>query len=147
MSVLFGDTNIVDDEEMSSQGSVHSPSVVTREGTQLQSLVIQQTIPSPGSPLHPQSAVPHVAPTLQSSIVGTPSAFATTVPVVNGSEPSGSVAPTVPVGVQMLEETKAAFGKVSSTFQDMSARHGQIQGNLQSLATTVAALSQAKREE
>ena len=76
-----------------------------------------------------------------------PSIFATTVPVVSGSEPSGSVTPTVPVGVPTLEETKAAFGEVSSAFQDMSAKHGQIQGNLQSLAMTVAALSQAKREE
>ena len=145
--MIGGDTNIVDDEEMSSQGSVHSPSVGTGDGTQVQSFVTQQTLPSPGSPLRPQSPVPRAAPTLQSSVVGMPSAFATTVPVVSGSEPSGSVTPTVPVGVPTLEETKAAFGEVSSAFQDMSARHGQIQGNLQSLATTVAALSQAKREE
>ena len=46
-----------------------------------------------------------------------------------------------------MEEMKAAFGEVSSEFQDMLAKHGQIQGNLQSLGTTVATLSQAKREE
>ena len=95
MSVIGGDTNIVDDEEMSSQGSVHSPSVGTGDGTQVQSFVTQQTLPSPGSPLRPQSPVPRAAPTLQSSVVGTPSVFATTVPVVSGSEPSGSVTPIV----------------------------------------------------
>ena len=147
MSVLGGDANIVDDEEMSSQSSVHSPSVVTGEGTQVPSLVTQQTLSSPGSPLRPQSPVPRAAPTMQSSIVGTPSALATTVPVGSGNEPSGSIAPMVPIGVPTLEQTKAAFGEVSSAFQDMSAKHGQIQGNLQSLATTVAALSQAKKEE
>ena len=47
----------------------------------------------------------------------------------------------VPVEVPMLEETKAAFGEVSSAFQDMLAKHGQIQGNLQILASTVATLS------
>ena len=32
MSVHGGEANIVDDEEMSSQGSVHSPFAVTSEG-------------------------------------------------------------------------------------------------------------------
>ena len=53
----------------------------------------------------------------------------------------------IPVGVPTLEETKYVFGEVSFAFQDMSAKHGQIQGNLQTLASTVVALSQAKREE
>ena len=57
------------------------------------------------------------------------------------------VAPTIPVKAPMLEETKAVFGEISSAFEDMSAKHGQIQGNLQTLASTVAALSQAKQKE
>ena len=126
MSTLGGDTNIVDDEEMSSQGSVQSPSVLTGEGTQVPSLVTQQTLSSPGSPLRPQSPVPRAAPTMQSSIVGMPSAFATTVPIGIDSEPSGSIAPTVPIGVPTLEQTKVAFGEVPSASQDMSTKHGQI---------------------
>ena len=35
----------------------------------------------------------------------------------------------------------------SSTFRDMAAQHGQIQGNLQELASTVQALRQSKQEE
>ena len=147
MSIYGGEANIVDDEEMSSQGSVHSPFAVTSEATHVQSPVIQQTVPSGGSPLRPQSPVSRAAPTMQSSIVGTPSAFASTIPITGGSEHIGTVSTTIPVGVPTLEETKAAFGEVSSAFQDISAKHGQIQGNLQTLASTVAALSQAKREE
>ena len=141
MSVLSSEVNIVDDEEMSSKGSVHSLFAITNEGTPIQSPVIQQTVPSAGSPLQPQSPVSRAAPTMQSSIVGTPSAFATTIPIAGGSEHIGTVSTTIPVGVPTLEETKAAFGEASSVFQDMSAKHGQIQGNLQTLASTVATLS------
>ena len=70
----------------------------------------------------------------------------TTVPVVAASDSGqlSQVAPAIPVEVLMLEETKAAFGEVSLVFQDMSAKHGQIHGNLQTLASTIAVLSQAK---
>ena len=65
-----------------------------------------------------------------------------TIPVAatSGSGQTGNVAPTIPVEVPTLEDTKAAFHKVSLTFQDMSAQHGQIQGNMQALASTVQAL-------
>ena len=59
----------------------------------------------------------------------------------------GSVAPTIPVKVPTLEDTKAAFQEVSLTFRDMTVQHGQIQGNLQELASTVQALHQSKQEE
>ena len=96
MSVHGGEANIVDDEEMSSQGSVHSPFAVTTKGTYVQSPVIQQTVPSAGSPLRPQSPVSRAAPTMQSSIVGTPSAFASTIPIASGSEHIGTVSTTIP---------------------------------------------------
>ena len=48
MSVHGGEVNIVDDEEISSQGSVHSPFAVTSEGIPVQSPVIQQTMPFVG---------------------------------------------------------------------------------------------------
>ena len=141
--------NIVDDDEMSSQGSVHSPLIGSSVGTSVQTPVIQQTIPVMGSPLRPQSPVATLAPTVQSSVFAQPSAFATTVPVAATSRSgrAGSVSPTIPVEVPTLEDTKAAFQEVSSTFRDMSAQHGQIQGNLQTLASTVQALRQAKQEE
>ena len=134
--------NIVDDEEMSSQGSVHSPLIGSSVGTPVQTLVIQQTIPVAGSPLRPQSPVAHIAPTAQSSVFAQPSAVATTIPVTAASwgRRSESVAPMIPVEVATLEDTKAAFQEVSSTFRDMSTQHCQIQGNLQTLASTVQAL-------
>ena len=134
---------------MSSQGSVHSPLIGSSVGTSVQTPVIQQTIPVMGSPLRPQSLVATLAPTVQSSVFAQPSAFATTVPVAATSRSgrAGSVSPTIPVEVPTLEDTKAAFQEVSSTFRDMSAQHGQIQGNLQTLASTVQALRQAKQEE
>ena len=141
--------NIVEDDEMSSQGSVHSPLIGSSVGTAVQSPVIQQTIPVMGSPLRPQSPVATLAPTVQSSVFAQPSAVATTIPVTPASwgGRSGSVSPTIPVEVPTLEDTKAAFQEVSSTFRDMSTQHGQIQGNLQTLASTVQALRQAKQEE
>ena len=51
------------------------------------------------------------------------------------------------IEVPTMEETKAAFGEVLSAFQNMLAKHGQIQGNLQTLASTMDALRQAKQEE
>ena len=80
-----GTTNIVDDDEISSQGSVNVPVAVSSAGTQVQSPVLQQTIPPAGSPLRPQSPIAQVAPTVQSSVFAHPSAFATTVPVTGGS--------------------------------------------------------------
>ena len=131
--------NIVDDEEMSSQGSVHSPLIGSSVGTPVQTPVTQQPIPVTGSPLRPQSPVARIVPTVQSSVFAQPSAFATTIPVAaaSGSGQPGSVAPTIPVEVPTLEDTKVAFQEVSSTFRDMSAQHRQIQGNLQTLASTV----------
>ena len=115
---MQGDVNIVDDDEMSSQGSVHSPFVVSSAGTPLPSLVTQQTTEPVGSPLRPQSPVPHAALTIQSNIGPQASAFATMGPVTatSGSGTLSQVAPIVPVKVPTLEETKAAFGEVSSAF-------------------------------
>ena len=141
--------NIVDDEEMSSQGSVHSPLIGSTIRTPVQTPVIQQSLPVTGSPLRPQSPVAHIAPTVQSSVFAQPSAFVMTIPVAaaSGSGQTGNVAPTIPVEVPTLEDTKAAFQEVSLTFKDMSAQHGQIQGNLQALASTVQALRQSKQAE
>ena len=73
-----------------------------------------------------------------------PSAFAMTVPVAVTSRSVGTVAPTEPVEVPSLQDTKVAFNVVSLAFWDMFAKHGQIQGNIQVLASTVESLRQAK---
>ena len=118
--------NVVDDEEMSSQGSVHSPLTGSGVGTPVQTLVTPQVIPVAGSPLRPQSPMARATPTVQSSVLGHPSAFATTVPaaVASGSGQLSNVAPTIPIEVPTLEDTKAAFQEVSSMFRNMSAQHG-----------------------
>ena len=137
-----GTIKLVDDDEMSSQGSVNAPVAASSAGTQVQSPVMQQTIPPTGSPLWPQLPIAQVAPTVQSSVFAHPSAFATTVPVAGGSEQTGSVAPTIPLDVPTRQETKKAFEEASSAFQDMLAQHRQIKGGLQ--ASTVEVLRQAK---
>ena len=142
---VHGDINIVDNAKMSYEGSVHSPLIVSSTGTPVQSPVVQQVIPIAGSPLRPQSLVSHVAPTMQSQWLGG------IAPQVLGLATSGSildtVAPTEPVEVPTLQDTKVAFSEVSSAFQDILAKHGQIQGNIQALANTIEALRQAKQEE
>ena len=135
-----GTINIVDDDEMSSQGSVNAPVAVSSVGTQVQAPVMQQTTPLARSPLRPQSPIAQVAPTVQSSVFAHPSAFATTVPVAGGSGQARPVAPTIPLDVPTRQETKKAFDEVSSAFQDMSAQHGQIKRGLQVLASAVEAL-------
>ena len=141
---VHGDITIVNDEEMSSEGSVHSPLAVSSTGMPAQSPAVQQAILAIGSPLRPQSPVFRVVPPSQSSWFGTPSAFATTVPVATASGSVRIVVPTEPVEVPSLQDTKVAFNVVSLAFRDMSAKHGQIQGNIQVLASTVEALHQAK---
>ena len=59
-----GTINLVDNEEMSSQGSVQSPLLGSSVGTLVQTPVIQQAILAIGSPLQPQSLVARVAPTV-----------------------------------------------------------------------------------
>ena len=48
---------------------------------------------------------------------------------------------------RLARRTKEAFQEVSSAFQEMSTKHGQIQGSLQVLASTVEALKQAQQGE
>ena len=79
-------------------------------------------------------------PTEQPSVFAGRSGVASTVPVTAGSVQPSVVATTVPVDVPFHQETKEAFQEVSSAFQDMYAKHGQSQGSLQVLASTVEAM-------
>ena len=80
------------------------------------------------------------APTVQSNVFAGRSGVAPTVLVGEGSEQLSAVAPIIPMDVLSRQETKEAFQEVSSAFQYMSAKHEQIQGSLQVLASTVEAL-------
>ena len=86
--------NIVDDDEMSSQGSVNAPVAAPRTEAPIQSVGTQSSVMPSELPLRPQLLVTRVTPTVQSSVFAAP-----TIPVV-GSLPSiGTVAPTIPVDV------------------------------------------------
>ena len=108
---------------------------------------MQSSIMPSRLPLRPQSPVMRVAPIVQSSVFAGSSGVAPTVPVVGGLPSLGTVTPTVPVDVPSCQETKEAFEEVSSVFKGMTEKHGQMQGDLQTLASTVTALKQAQQGE
>ena len=136
--------NIVDNNKMSLQGSVNAPMAAPSMVAQVQAPTQQQYETPFGLPPWPHSpmaqAMQQSAPTEHSSVFARRSGVAPTVPVAEGSVQPSAIAPTVPVDVPSCQETKEAFQEVSSAFQDMSAKHGQIQGSLQVLASTAEAL-------
>ena len=136
--------NIVDDDEMSSQGSVNAPMATPGTAAQVQAPTRQRHETASGlppwrhSPMAQEMQQP--VPTEQSSVFAGRSGVAPTVPVAAGSVQPSAVATTIPVDAPSRQETKEAFQEVSSAFQEMSTKHGQIQGSLQVLASTVEAL-------
>ena len=82
---------------------------------------------------------------IQSSVFAQSSGIAPTVPVVGGLPSIGTMTPTVPIDVPSRQETKEAFEEVSSAFKGMTEKHGQMQGDLQTLVSTVEALKQAQQ--
>ena len=136
--------NIVDDNEMSSQGSVNAPMAAPGTATQVQAPTRQQYETPSGLPPWPHSPMAQEmqqpTPTAQSSVFAGRNGVAPTVPVTAGSVQPGTVATTIPVDAPSRQETKEAFQEVSSAFKEMSTKHGQIQGSLQVLASMVEAL-------
>ena len=134
--------NIVDDDEMSSQGSVNASMVAPGMATQVQAPTRQQYETPSGLPPWPHSPMAQTmqqpAPTEQSSVFAGCSGVVPSVPIAEGNVQPSVVAPTIPVDVPSRQETKKAFQEISPAFQDMFAKHGQIQGSLQ--ASTVEAL-------
>ena len=92
----------------------------------------------PHPPMAPTMQTP--APTVQSSVFAGHNGVAPTVPIAEGSVHPSAIAPRILVDLPSRQETKEAFQEVSLAFQDMSAKHGQIQGILQVLASIVEAL-------
>ena len=88
-----------------------------------------------------------VTPTLQSSVFARPIGVAPTVSIVGGMVPFSTMTPKIPIDAPSRQETKEAFTEVSSTFKGMTEKYGQMQGYLQVLVSTVAALKQAQQGE
>ena len=74
--------NIVDNDEMSSRGSVNASVAAPRIEAPIQSAITQSSVLPSGLPLRPQSPIAQVAPTMQSSVFVGASGIAPTVPVV-----------------------------------------------------------------
>ena len=97
--------NVVDDEEMSSQGSVNAPVAHPSSPTQG-----QVTAQAPSAPYSFPSSVLDTAATQQSRVAGTSRAAQTTVPAESTQVVA---APTVVVDAPTRTETKQAFAEVS----------------------------------
>ena len=137
--------NLVDDEEMSLQGSVNAP--VARTASPVAQGPTYQTPsglpPWPGLPRAPVQ--PAAAPDQQSVVVG-PSGgrAATTVPVQSTEV---IAAATVPVDAPTRVETKQAFEEVSSALRDVSSQHDEVRSGMQQLASGVEALHRARASD
>ena len=112
--------NVVDDEEMSSQGSVNAPMAPQPPLPQQARTVQVQTGWTP-------PGIPSTA--MQQSAVASPSA---TVPVESMQVVA---APTIVVDAPSCEETKQAFAEVSSALQQTSSVQEEVHAEMQSLAT------------
>ena len=123
--------NIVDNEEMSSQGSVNAP-----------------VSPPPATMQQSPSAM---APT---EVVGTPVGWTPMMTQLSGvAGPSGTqsrtalvqstevvVSPTMPVDAPSHAETKHAFDEVSSVLRTVSSKHEEVRADMQGLASGVEEL-------
>ena len=108
--------NLVDDEEMSSQGSVNASMATPRTTSPSQILTTQPVETPQGLPLWTGAQlVQALAPIMQSSVDAGPSGVAAIVPVIGGGEPS-AIATTIAIDAPSHQETKEAFAEVSSTF-------------------------------
>ena len=121
--------NLVDDEEMSSQGSVNAP-VARTASPVAQGPTYQTPAGLPPWPGLPRAPVQSAAAPDQQSVVAGPSGgrAATTVPVQSTEV---IAAPTVPVDAPTRAETKQAFAEVSSALRDVSSQHDEVHSGMQ----------------
>ena len=131
--------NLVDDEEMSSQGSVNAP-VARPSSPLLQGQQPTQQKPSglppwPGMPMVPFVIPATKAPDQQSVVTGFHGRKAATTTPIQSTEVVAT--PTVPVDTPTRAETKQAFAEVSSALRDVSSQHDEVRAGMQSLASGV----------
>ena len=128
--------NVVDDEQMSSEGSVNAPVAPPRSPS-----VHSARATSPIEPvdLHTGRTSP-VDKGVQSDIIGRRGSS------IVGTIPSTEVltTQTVPVDVPTRAETEKAFAEVSSALQGVSSQHEEVRAGMQSLASGVETLRRAR---
>ena len=129
--------NVVDDEQMSSEGSVNAPVAPPRSPS-----VHSARATSPIQPVDlPTGRVSPVTKLLQSDVTGRRGSSS-----VVGTIPATEVvtAQTVPVDVPTRAETERAFAEVSSALQGVSSQHDEVRAGMQSLASGVETLRRAR---
>ena len=117
--------NVVDDEEMSSQGNVNAPVAPPHSPTREQ-VTAQE-------PTEHVSVLPQWLPveTMQQSVAGTRRAPMATMPIESRAMVA---APTVVVDAPSCEGTKQAFAEVSSTLHSVSSQHDAMRAEMQALS-------------
>ena len=121
--------NVVDDEEMSSQGSVNA--LVAPQPPSLQQA---RTVPVQTGWTPPEV----ISAATQQSAVASP---LTSIPVESTQV---VVAPTIVVDAPSREETQKAFVEVSSVLQQASSAHEEVKMEMQSLAIGIKELRQTR---
>ena len=125
--------NVVEDEQMSSEGSVNAPVAPPRSPS-----VHSARAQSPVAPVDLSAGrVSPVAKILQSGTAGQRGSVSVFSPV-QSTEIVG--APTVPVDIPTREETKQAFEEVSSALRSVLSQHDEVRAGMQSLASGVETL-------
>ena len=118
--------NIIDDKEMSSQGSVNAPVAPPQSPTQGQAT---PQLPSPVFVI--PSSVVSTAPTQQSGVAGTSGASRTTIPVESTEVVA---ARTIVVDAPTRDKTKQAFDKVSSALCSASLQQEAMRVEMEQLS-------------
>ena len=131
-----GTINIVDDDEMSSEGSVNTPVLPQQQGAVAQAPT--QQVPS--RPLIWTSPKRDAA-TQQSSVVGPSGSVAPTIPLQSTEV---IAAATVPIDASSRAETRQAFDEVSSALHSVSSAHEEVKAGMQTLASAVEQLHCAR---
>ena len=131
-----GTINVVDDEEMSSEGSVNTP-VLPQWHAALAENPTQQIPSRPLIWTSPKRA----AATQQSGVVGPSSSAAPTIPVQSTEV---LAATTIPVDAPSRAETRQAFDEVSSALHSVSSAHEEVKAGMQTLASGVEDLHRAR---
>ena len=129
--------NVVDDEQMSSEGSVNAPVAPPRSPS-----VHSTRAQSPVEPVDWSAGrISPVAKMLQAGTAGQRES-ASVFSAVPTTEIVG--APTVPVDIPSRQETTQAFAEVSSVLRNVSTQHDEVRAGMESLASGVETLRRAR---
>ena len=127
--------NLVDDEEMSSQGSVNAP-VAPQHGPIAQGPTHQTPLGLPAWP-----GTRGIAATQQSGVAGPSIVPSKTIPVQSTEV---IAATTIPIDALSRTEMKQAFDEVSSALHTVSSVHEKVKAGMQTLASGVEQLHRAR---